>query len=164
MWVGTLNALITYDGGEVGAVSANTGPMWEEDTTYQGRSPMGPGNIPSADPAKNLTVGETCGSGSVTLTEGQGTPHIHGVGSDAGEDGVWMNYGSVSPTAAYNGTYFDQFYNTITRQFNTGNTSAFIITTEMLEEGTASEAHENTHPVIGTYIIKRTARVNYVGA
>ena len=168
-WTGTLTDLITYDGGSAGAVAASSGPMWEEDTDFQGRSPMGPGVIPSSSPGGaapdvSIALGAAYGVGAYALGAGEGTEHYHGTGADAGADAVWMKYGSGEACASFAGTYFDQFYNTLVRTNNTGNVSAFTITTEVLGETAAGDGHQTVHPVRGIYCIKRTARLNYVGA
>ena len=43
IWMGTTVELETYDGGASGAVGLAAGPMWEVDSDFTGRSPMGVG-------------------------------------------------------------------------------------------------------------------------
>ncbi len=163
---GTLSDIWDFDGGDGTDPAASppntyTGAMWEVDADFTGRSPMGPGAISGSVGPKTLLEQENYGTGAHALTTGEGTLHYHGTGADAGNDAVWMKYTSGVPCTAFNGTYFDQFYNTLVRTFNTGNASAFTITTEMLGETTAGTAHQTVHPVRGIYIIKRTARAYY---
>lgn len=70
--------ITTYEGGAVGAVTAITGPFWEIDTNYDGRSPMSPGVISGADPAKTLGYGESYGAGTVNLTQLLAHLHVYG--------------------------------------------------------------------------------------
>jgi len=61
-WEGTEASLWAYDGGDgtnpsINPPATNNGAMWEVDHAYDGRSPMGAGTIPTANPAKILAVG-----------------------------------------------------------------------------------------------------------
>lgn len=64
----------TLDGGEVGAVTAFTGPMWEEDTDFQARFPIGPGTFPSG---AALAEGATGGEEKHSLSVAEMPPHNH---------------------------------------------------------------------------------------
>jgi hypothetical protein len=55
LWVGTLNALETYDGGEAGTISQTTGPFWSADLLFADTWPLGVGTI-ALLPATNYTV------------------------------------------------------------------------------------------------------------
>jgi hypothetical protein len=163
---GTESDIWDFDGGDgndPGVVPPTTyaGAMWEADSNFAGRSPMHPGAISGSIGPKTLLEQENYGVGAHALGVGEGTQHIHGTGADGGLDIVWMNYTGGVPCAAFNGTYFDQTQGTVTRYFNTGNTAAFTITTEVLNEGPASIAHQTVHPVRGVWIIRRTARAYY---
>lgn len=89
LWVGAEVDLATYDGG-----NALEGAFWEVDHDFDGRSPMMPGAIPTANPAKTLGVGENYGEGAHTQTSQEVGPHTHltspaavvdsGSGSDEG--------------------------------------------------------------------------------
>lgn len=57
MWVGTTAALQTYDGGAVGAVTELSGPMWEVDTAFADKIPVGAGGTPVATNASELSSG-----------------------------------------------------------------------------------------------------------
>src|SRR3990167_6645500 len=152
-WTGTLTDLITYDVGSAGAVAASSGPMWEEDTDFQGRSPMGPGAIPTSDPAKVLTIGENYGEGAHTLTLAQlpstvtitaptnqlfvMSPTGNGITQEAGAD--WNPSYSFNPLQPTLESSLDSTLGSY-------------------------QAHQTVHPVRGIYCLKRTARLNYVGA
>lgn len=45
LWVGTLTALETFDGGEAGTVSDDTGPFWERDTDFTDKILIGAGTV-----------------------------------------------------------------------------------------------------------------------
>lgn len=131
-WAGSLADLVTYDGGESGD------PMWEEDTDFQGRSPMGPGAIPSANPSKTLTVGENYGEGAHTMTEAELVEHTHeppeGIANYIG----YVEAGQPSSYEATGGTEMMTFGETAA----TGDGEAMPI----------------IHPVRGLYCIKWTGK------
>lgn len=136
IWSGSLNELKTFDGGEDAAVGTASGPMWEEDVDFAGRSPMGVGAIQNANPAKSLTIGEAYGDGAHTMTIEELVEHTHettldGGGNDGGTHihtaGDDNGVSPVIPTSA------------------TGESEPFSI----------------IHPVRAVYIIRRTARVYY---
>lgn len=79
----------TLDGGEAGAVTAFSGPMWEEDTDFRAMFPIGPGTLPSGTV---INEGATGGEEKHALTLPEIPPHHHvllvsmsnvGGGSDA---------------------------------------------------------------------------------
>lgn len=182
LFKGTLTQLLTYDGGAVGAVFANTGPMWEEDTDYQGRSPMGPGDVPNASPAKNLALSEAYGSGVFAMTDTNSNgivTHTHVFGrmhKNYVNDDFFFTTGNVS-NAALTGPYVlgadvadtanpaqTLGAGTISGAVNAG---PYLNTGPMVSSAGTTPTTINiavVHPVVGTYVIKRTARVNYVGA
>lgn len=177
-WIGTLVDLQTYDGGSVGAVAANTGPMWEEDTDFQGRSPMGPGTIP--DILTALAVAANTGVGQVTLTSAQMSlllshQHVTGRFVLPTNDDTYDVIGGVADPYPGAGAL-------IGRQ-QTGDTGAnpqaplstftgeYEITGPPYDPASSTDsasitntAHTNVPPVRGLYCIKRTARINYVGS
>lgn len=82
LWIGTLSALETYDGGEVGS------PMWMEDEAFRGRAPVGPGPLPGSDPAVTLGYAEDIGAASHLITLDEMPEHSHEVrygNDDSGE-------------------------------------------------------------------------------
>lgn len=139
---GTLVDLQTYDGGAVGVVGDNSGPMWEEDTNFQGRSPMHPGSIPSNTPAKSLALNENYGEGTHTQTTAEVGAHNHTITGKS-----ILTFPGGAPAK---GT-------------SAGND--FSITDVIATDQSAAATPMNiVHSVRGIYCIKRTARVNYVGS
>lgn len=69
LFVGTTVDLQTYDGGDAGVPSDRSGPMWEVDTAFEGRSPMGPGTLPLSGTV--VTVANNFGADehSLSVTE-----------------------------------------------------------------------------------------------
>lgn len=137
----------TYDGGTAGAVGTNAGPMWEIDHNYDGRSPMGPGAIP--DTTDTLVVATNYGHGQSVIAQSNLPATINLKATFDGhrtnlEDGTpqWL-----CPTGS----------------------GGDVPTTPVTEDATI--AFTNTgggvalnlvQPVRGAYMIRRTARVNYV--
>lgn len=64
----------TWDGGEAGAVTAFTGPMWEIDERFSGRFPIGPGTLPSGTV---ISEGDEGGEEKHSLTLPEIPPHHH---------------------------------------------------------------------------------------
>lgn len=141
IWVGSLVSLVTYDGGAAGTVAAAGGPMWEEDTAFAGRSPMGVGTLPISGTA--ITVGNQFGEDSHTMLEAEIAAHTHDVGTLARP---MLRTGGGAPTLAPAGgaTVSEEV---VTSDTGTGSATPMPI----------------LHPVLGVYIIKRTARIYHVG-
>jgi hypothetical protein len=135
LFVGSLTDLQTYDGGDTGTPSTESGPMWEEDPDFRGRSPMGPGAIPSSDPALTIGVGQDLGAASHVQTTAEMAPHTHQLEAVTNDDGGGL-------LAASNGLP----------------PAAFSVTTTSAGGGTAMSL---LHPVRGIYIIRRTSRTYY---
>jgi hypothetical protein len=135
---GTPVALQTHDGGDSAAVGDASGPMWQEDTDYQGRVFVGVGTLQPS--ATAVLLGATGGVDQVKLTSAQsGLPaHTHSINSNGSDSGV---AGDVFTKA--NGS-----------NANAGNTQSNIA-------ADAAEFHTNMPPYRAGYIIKRTARVFY---
>lgn len=134
LWVGSLASLPTYDGGDAGAASDRSGPMWVEDTDFIGRSPMHPGAIPAANPAKTLTVGENFGDPSHVNVIGEMVEHQHAMKFDTSQSGG--GYPAILGNGANN-----------TLTFNTEKAGA-----------TSPSPFNLVHPVRGCYIIKWSGR------
>lgn len=151
-WAGTLVALETYDGGSVGAVSTNSGPMWEEDITMRGRSPMGPGAIPDSNPAKTLAIGEEFGEGAHEQDVEEVGPHTHPLTADpsivTGDTINVVTTGTPSPGL----------------QIGLTGTPSTALSVVANEYASGQQAGNVVHPVLGIFCIKRTGRTNYVGA
>lgn len=73
-WLGALADIDTFDGGEVGAVGAASGPMWAVETLMAGKVAIGAGALPSG---ASLTIGDTGGEDKHTLTIAELAAHTH---------------------------------------------------------------------------------------
>jgi hypothetical protein len=143
LFVGSLGDLQTYDGGDTNPASTESGPMWEVDTAFEGRSPMGPGAIASANPAKTLSVEENFGEGAHAQVISELAQHSHAPESTLA-DGFLGHAVSGAP-ATYNVS-------------GGGDTISMGATAT----AGAGDAFNVTHPVRGAYVIKRTTRTFYV--
>lgn len=74
MYEGTEGSIDTFDGGEAGAVTSISGPMWEKVTSMNARFPIGPGTLPSTTV---IGIGDTGGEEEHSLTLPEITPHSH---------------------------------------------------------------------------------------
>ena len=137
LFAGSTTDLQTYDGGDTGAQSTESGPMWEVDTDFAGYSPMGPGAIPNSNPAKTLAQGEAYGEGAHTMTQQELAAHRHETTlSGGGNDGSALVWTAVTPNSV-----------------------------ELTYPSTTvgeSEPMPVIHPVRGIYVIKRTIREVYI--
>jgi len=158
LWTGTTTELQTYDGGDAGAPGANSGPMWEVDTAYNDRIPVGAllGGIADIEVnagASNITLVDA----NLPLTSlkmfQSGANVSPGVQIGATDSCAV----SASPVAGAEWNYEIQKSNIPASPPDIGVTSSF---------GQATPTPIDTIPQVrGTYFIKRTAlRVNYVGS
>lgn len=139
IWVGTTVDLETYDGGAAGVVSSSTGPMWEVDTDFAMRSPMGVGTFASGV-ALNITG--TAGEQTHIQTIPELAAHSHGATDIA------------FSFVASGGDYCSGGGNAFT--IKKGPAGAAIT-----QEVGTSQPMNVVHPVIGVYFIKRTGRIYY---
>lgn len=142
LYVGTLISLQTYDGGDTNPPSDRSGPMWEEDTTFIGRSPIGVGLIPGSNPPKTLALLEDHGAGSHIQTIAEMPVHAHPP-MDADVDGFWMHR-----TLGTGGN---------------GNVGGTPDAQRVAQTGTAGNGDPMSivHPVRALYIIKPSNRLYY---
>jgi hypothetical protein len=133
LWVGSGPDLATYDGGDGGSASDRSGPMWEVDHDFDGRSPMGPGDVPTTNPAKTLSVDENYGVGAHTLAGANIPEHRHA-----------MKFSDTTSGSTY-------------PQIGTGSTDDRQFFTEMAGSAAPTPIN-NVHPVRGCYIIRWTGR------
>lgn len=149
LWVGSLADLVTEDGGNTNPVSIIDGPFWEEDTDFIGRSPMGPGAIPTSTPAKVLSVGENYGNGSQMQTDQQLAAHKHALAADAsiqnGANIKVVQTGTPGPGL----------------QIGLTGTPSTDLSISNNTFTTTQEGIPIIHPVRGCYLIKRTIRQFY---
>lgn len=139
IYAGSLAALVNYDGGNALAPSDRSGPFWEEDVPFIGRSPMHPGLIPGSDPAKTLALDEDYGAGSHAQTLAEMAAHGHG--PLTGNQSFWGHR-----TGGAGGT---------------GNVGAGTDSDDMATTASSggSVAASLVHSVRGIYIIKPTSRL-----
>ena len=141
MWVGAEADLKTYDGGEDTAVTATTGPFWEVDTNFVGRSPMGVGVIPGRTLSPtSINIGDNIGEAEHTQTTDELVAHKHA--NPTAQDTV-----AVDKSGAAGGIGLD---------FTGGGTHKETDWTKSVGGGLPSNV---IHPVRGCYIIKRTSRI-----
>jgi hypothetical protein len=144
IYVGTTTDLQTYDGGNTNAPSNWSGPMWQVDTLFEARFPVGAGTFAAS--------GVVSVNGTTTST------------AVAGEDKHTL---VTSEMPSHTHQILDQYINLTQR--GSADTSVFSATNR--SEGVANllpttssggdAAHNNLPPFYGVYFIKRTARVYY---
>jgi hypothetical protein len=144
IYVGTTTDLQTYDGGNTNAPSNWSGPMWEVDTLFEARFPVGAGTFAAS--------GVVSVNGTTTST------------AVAGEDKHTL---VTAEMPSHTHQILDQYINLTQR--GSADTSVFSATNR--SEGVANllpttssggdAAHNNLPPFYGVYFIKRTSRVYY---
>lgn len=138
LWVGSLANLATYDGGDNGAPSAVSGPMWQEYAPLRALMPIGVGSLPSGIA---IPVTGPGGEENHTLVLTETPNHAHAMFT-LSSPGAGGNIGATTPQ-----------FNIGTSQTNTGTTGGKV-------DGTTAP-HNNMPPYYGVYFISRTARVYY---
>lgn len=142
----------TYDGGATGVVSPTGGPFWVIDPAYDGRSPMSPGVIPTANPAKTLGYKEDFGEGAHTQTGEETGPHTHPLDGDA----QIKNNGALKTVIPGSGGAGIQIG-------LTGTAQPTDITVAPNTYVATQQAMPIIHPVRGMSCIMRTGRLYYLG-
>lgn len=146
----------SYQGGDgsnpaVSVPTASTGSFWEVDPRYNGRSPMSPGSIPDANPAKTLGYGENFGEGAHLQDREEVGPHDHPLTADSsivdGNEIKMVNSGTGSAGIMIG---------------LTGPPSTNL-SVEDNEFTTSQQKMPVISPVRGQSCIIRTARLYYVG-
>lgn len=166
IWVGANDSsLWGYDGGSgadpgSSVPTATTGAMWEVDTTFEFKFPLGVGtNGTSYDggSATSVAVGDTGGAERVLLDDGE-TPihaHVHTDGTPVGNTQIGD---------AQNAWYAMEADGT-TKYFNERNLGAAgkrkTSDAELDPNDPAILSHNNMPPYKAVYYIKRTARKFY---
>lgn len=141
LWVGLEADLSTFDGGDAGPAGIASGPMWEVDHEFDGRSPMGPGSIPSS--SSSITVATNFGEGTHLQTMDEVATHTHA----AAMDGINLTSPDSGKFCAGQNTGVHANANTLGNNFSSS---------------TMTQQRFNVvHPVRGCFIIKRTATRQY---
>jgi microcystin-dependent protein len=139
IFIGTTNDLLSYDGGDgtSNPPTNYTGAMWEVDTNFQARFPVGAGTFAASGV---VTVGGTTTSTAI-----------------AGEDQHTLTVPEI-PAHTHN------FFPLVTADANNGGANGvqYGTTANVATSSTGGgAAHNNLPPFYGVYFIKRTARVYY---
>ncbi len=160
IYMGDLTSLITYDGGDNGGAGRVSGPMWEQDTVFNGRFPLGVGNLPDVvNGIVAILLGATGGHNELAIikdnlpaaTVDVLTDIVGQAGVGSPESVVGNAYGG-DPISGL-GRAVDATSSDIAGRYHTRGQ------TENLGLGTAVNS---IGPYVGCYIIKRTSlRVGY---
>lgn len=155
MYEGTEGSIDTFDGGEAGAVTATSGPMWEKVSQANARFPIGPGTLPSTT---IINVGDTGGEETHELTSEEMPAHSHLLATEGVEDSTALS----SP---------NQF---LDRARDEGDNQDYSLRGDPDTEPTAGKTgvtggdadgdttpHNNLPPYYAIFLIRRTARTHY---
>ena len=158
IYVGTTTDLLSYDGGDgTTTATTTTGPMWEVDTEFEARFPVGVGAFVASGAVAVLgkaTSTAIVGEDQHKLTIPELAAHTHDVAikvfGHGGEDGdrSAADGGTTSNTVTNNTTIFPS--STIDPDLDAKAVSVG-----------GDIAHNNLPPFYGVYFIKRTIRVYY---
>jgi hypothetical protein len=143
IYVGTTTDLQTYDGGNTNAPSNWSGPMWEVDTLFEARFPVGAGTFASSGVVSvNGTTTSTAvaGEDKHTLVTSEMPKHSHTMTWDSQDTA-----GGNQLKTLYYGPDANAFNDIVKSSGDAG----------------GDAAHNNLPPFYGVYFIKRTARVYY---
>lgn len=157
IYVGTTVDLQTYDGGNTNTPSLWSGPMWEVDTEFEARFPVGVGSFAASGAVAvqgKVTSTAVAGQDQHLLTTAEMPTHTHQVSiktfGHGGNDGdrVAADGGTSSPTLTNNVTAFPS--------------STFDPDVDAIAANAGGNVgHNNLPPFYGVYFIKRTGRIYY---
>jgi microcystin-dependent protein len=167
MWIGTEQALWAYDGGDGSnpastAPTASTGAMWQVETLFQFRFPLGvgantigfDGNVASA-----AVVQEQGGDERVTLAPGETPPssHTHFVAAD---DTLAITTFPITATTvpAKQGSEGGA---TVEYRLAGSALPATLGLTSLVGTTLPATSHQNLPPFVGVFFIKRSTRIYY---
>lgn len=174
IWAGAEADLWAYDGGDgtdpgSSPPTLTTGAMWQVDTAFDFRIPMGAGTSPNTydgNPATVLNQGDTTGNERVILSDDE-IAHRHVTGrfqSDATSytfflvDNTLSDIGLADRNPGADGT------STPGAKVNadiSAQSGDYCVTGEVKESTITRKAHQNLPPVIGVFFGKRTSRKFY---
>lgn len=143
LWEGDISTIDTFDGGEVAAVTATTGPMWERVTALQAKFPIGVGTLPTT--ATILAVGSTGGEELHSLTVAEMPPHTHDVRTKVADTGGGSGVDRLRRVADAEVLPFDA------RTESTGGTGS----------PAATQGHNTLPPYYALHFIRKSARTHY---
>lgn len=147
LWKGTEASLVTFDGGDANPIGDASGAMWVVDHVCDGRAPMAPGVVPGKTIAPlNINVGDLMGSAEIKQLANQVAGHIHNI---TGKD-ILTFPGSAPAKGTSAGNSFSHV--------------DVIPTDSNIVAPATVQPMEIMTPVIGRFIIKRSARKYYKGA
>lgn len=157
IWVGTLTgagSLQEYDGGEIAAISDRTGPMWERDTDFDDRIPIGVGSL--TDPTQ---AGVNAGAATHTLTEAEGATgvHTHAFGKYL-TGAVGLNSTGNFTVPTYSSAVVQGI--SVTGGPDT-TVNLFTLPSGAAGAGVSPTPFSILPPVRGVYLVKRSARIYY---
>lgn len=139
---GSLGSIDTYDGGESGAITDVSGPMWQVDTDMAGRIPIGAND--------DFPLNSTGGSSTITRVP----EHFHGIGNNFNNDYLgfvevdWQDVGNQSLKGRVD-------IGSSTPAKTEGN----LGTTLPVPEGEEDQSIMN--PWLGGFWVRRTSRIFY---
>ena len=143
IYVGTTTDLQTYDGGNTNAPSNWSGPMWEVDTLFEARFPVGAGTFAASGVVSvNGTTTSTAvaGEDKHTLVTSEMPKHSHTMTWDSQDTA-----GGNQLKTLYYGPDANVLNDIVKNSGDSG----------------GDAPHNNLPPFYGVYFIKRTARVYY---
>jgi microcystin-dependent protein len=154
MYEGSEASIDTFDGGEAGAVTAISGPMWQKVTQMNARFPVGPGTLPST---AVINVGDTGGEEDHELIEEEIPEHTHLIADPE------VNATSLtSPNQVLDNQVTDAGLLNYTLQGKTDEEATVGKTSPFGGDASGNTvAHNNLPPYLGIWFIRRTARTHY---
>lgn len=156
--------LYLYDGGDgddpaVTAPTATTGAMWEQDSAFHGRFPIGVGTTPGGT---SVAVLGTDGNDLKTIAEANLPSHKHLspwygslIGSNAWDGDTNPEYGYTEVSTAAGKKVVDD---------SSGNYSHPDRVQPYTSSTGSGTQLDVLNPCIGIYVIKRTARIYYTAS